>query len=205
MKQPTKPLWKKSMLQSLNLYDIMEYLYEISDNGDIYGYEREEDGESGYYQDYKEQFDELAAGAYNLHEAMCGFDMKEHWDDMVVALLGETQKVLGYDTVEADYFHMLNPWEEEWATTEATKRIERLSKHELIKCFRTVMATLVSFFDIKASHDCLTSIVEELDERGALLAQKSNDIDRLYEDLTGASEGDFDAVISNIPQRFWVE
>jgi hypothetical protein len=182
MKESKRPLWKKSMLQTLNLDDIMEYLGEISDNGDMYGYERGEQGESGYYQEYKEQFDELSAGACTLYDALRDYDMREHWDDMTVALLGETQKVLGFDVLEADYFAMLSRWDEDLAVEEAVKRIERLTKRDLIKCFRSVLAALVSFYDIKAAHDCLTSIVEELDERAAYM--KNN---------------------GQAPQRAWVE
>ncbi len=54
MKQPDVPLWRKSMLQHLDLDDILKTLYEIAENGDPFGYES---SESGYYQDYKEQFD----------------------------------------------------------------------------------------------------------------------------------------------------
>ena len=49
------------------------------------------------------------------------------------------------------------------------KRIERLSKRDIISCFRKVMTTLILFFDIKTAHDCLTAIVEELDERAAAM------------------------------------
>ena len=156
------------MLQSLNLYDIMEYLNEIMDNGDMYGYERKHENESGYYQEYKEQFDELSAGAYTLYEALQAWDVSENWDAMTVSLLGETQKVLGFDAAETDYYGMLS-YQEDWAIEEATKRIERLTKRDIIKCFRKVMVTLVSFFDIKSAHDCLTSIVEELDHRAAFM------------------------------------
>ena len=61
------------------------------------------------------------------------------------------------------------------------------------------------FFDIKAAHDCLVSIVEELDEKGALLEQKNEQINRLYHDLTGKSDSQFDEIIRNLPQRMWVE
>jgi len=182
MNESKRPLWKKSMLQHLNLDDILEVLDEISENGDMYGYKRDYGDEAGYYQDYKEQFDELSAGAYSLYESLLSYDTREHWDTMTVALLGETQKVLGFDSVEMDYFSMLGRWDEECAVDEAVKRIERLNKRDLIKCFRNVMVTLVLFFDIKAAHDCLTSIVQELDERAAIMQ------------LSG-----------QLPQRSWVE
>ena len=202
MKPSEKPLWKKSMLQTLNLGDIRDYLYEISENGDPFGYDRDE---SGYYQDYKELFDELSAGACRLLEALEEWDIRENWDDMTVALLGYKQKVLGYDAAEEDYYSMLNPYSEDYAVEEAVKRIERLPKREMIRIFRIVMTTLVLFYDIKAAHDCLTSIVEELDNRGAILTNKNNEINRLYEDLTGKNGEMFDSIIEQMPQRMWIE
>lgn len=65
--------------------------------------------------------------------------------------------------------------------------------------------TIVMFFDLKAAHDCLTSIVEELDEKGALLERKNDRINSLYKDLTGKSNETFDDEIRNIPPRMWVE
>jgi hypothetical protein len=61
------------------------------------------------------------------------------------------------------------------------------------------------FFDLKAAHDCLTSIVEELDERGAVLEQKNERINLLYKDLTGKNAEAFDNEIANLPPRMWVE
>lgn len=208
MNQPKTPLWKKSMLETLNYYDITEYLYEIGDNGDMYGYDREE---SGYYQEYKEQFDDLSCGAYRLYEALNEYEyyvgdysLRDIWDDMTVALLGYQKKVLGYDEAETDYYAMID-CAENWAVEEAEKRLMRFTKEQLIKSFRKVLTTLVLFFDIKAAHDCLTSIVEELDERGAILEKKNERINELYKDLTGANAAEFDSIIENIPPRMWVE
>ncbi len=209
MDQSKRPLWKKSMLETLNFSNIMEYLYEIGNNGDKYGYDCDE---GGYYLEYKEQFDELSGGAYRLEEALNEYDgytggsMSDIWDDMTVALLGYKEKVLGFDSVEEDYYSMLD-CEEDGAVEEAEKRLMRFTKEQLIKNFRKVLTALVLFFDIKAAHDCLTSIVEELDERGAILEQKNERINRLYKDLTGsgAKDEDFDKIIRGIPPRMWVE
>ena len=168
MEQSKRPLWKKSMLQTLNLHDMMDWLYEIMENGDMHGYERGEENEGGYYQEYKDQFDELSAGAYGLWETMQDSDIRDNWDDMTVALLGETHTVLGYDSAQTDYYS-IDRWTEQLAVEETVKRIERLTKRDMIRCFRKVLATLLFFFDIKASHDCLTSIVEELDDRAAMM------------------------------------
>ena len=207
MKQSERPVWKKSMLQSLNLSSIMNYLYEISENGDMYGYDG---GDDGYYQEYKELFDDLAGGASSLIDALNEYDAhnggstKDIWDEMTVALLGETQRVLGFDAVEQDYFGMID-CQENLAVEEAEKKLERLTKHDLIQYFRKVLVILVSFLDIKAAHDCLTSIVQELDEKGALLEQKNEKINQIYGDLTGKNGEQFDSLVANLPQRMWVE
>lgn len=60
VKQSKVPLWKRSMLESLNINDLKDLLWEIAEDGDSDGYENERSGEeSGYYAEYKEQFDEL--------------------------------------------------------------------------------------------------------------------------------------------------
>ena len=71
--------------------------------------------------------------------------------------------------------------------------------------FRKVLCTVVIFYDIKAAHDCLTSIVEELDERAAIMKRKDDMVNKLYEDLTGKNAEQFDEIVKNMPQRMWVE
>lgn len=173
MRQSKTPLWKKSCLKNLRYYDIMEYLDEISENGDCYGYEG---GDEGYYQEYKDQFDELAVGAYQLMEALehanSLWDYESDcsvWDDIVVSMLGPDYTVLGYDGAEYDYFAMINGYEEDAAVDAARKRLARLTKDDLIERTSQVMRILALFWDIKAAHDCLVSIVEELDDRAAIM------------------------------------
>lgn len=202
MKSSKIPIWKKSMLEKLNLTEMLDMLYEIEGNGDMYGYDYGD--AKGYYNEYKEQFDELSALAYNLREAFDEYDVSENWDDMTVVLIGDIYNVLGYDAEEIDYFHMLS-WEEEWAQNEAAKRIMRLTKQEMLALFRKVLCGIILFYDIKAAHDCLTSIVEELDDRAAIMKTKDDQINRLYEDLTGKNAEQFDALVKNLPQRMWVE
>lgn len=210
-KQSKTPLWRKSMLKKMSLSDITDMLEEIVDNGDPCGYEYGD--ESGYYAEYKDQFDELSAQAGILQEeimnAICNkyedeYEFADQWNDITVAMLGELFTVMGYDSVEMDYYGILNS-EEEWAQEEARKRLERLTKTQLLDRFAFVWKTMLLFFDLKTAHDCLTAIVEELDEKGALLEKKNEAMDRLYEDITGKAGDDFDTIINNLPQRMWVE
>lgn len=165
------PLWRRTILQCLNLDDIRENLSEISEAGDYYGYDGESMGE--YYEEYRELFNELSMGAYDLLETMAEIEESDGeafagWDDCTVALLGSTQNVLGYDTVETDYYHML-ALDQELGVREAQKRLERLTKAQLIRLFRQVMVTLVSYLDIKSAYDTLNAVVCELDNRAVAM------------------------------------
>lgn len=205
MKNKT-PMWKKSCLAAgLSWENMTEWLEEIGESGDPYGYEY--DTKSGYYNDYKELFDDLSAGAYSMYEALTDYgidSLREIWDDMTVALLGDLFTVYGYDAAECDYFRLQDGLEDR-AVSEAEKRLMRFTKQELIRNFRRVLKTIVMFLDLKCSHDCLTAVVEELDERGALLERKNERINALYTDLTGKSGEQFDEELRNLPQRMWVE
>ena len=212
MKQSKTPLYKKSCLaDSLSYENIIDWLDEVSENGDVCGYE--DSSTEGYYNEYKDQFDELAIGAGKMYDQLTEDDWTNYgdyddfpqiWNDMTVDLLGELYTVWGWNAAELDYFK-LNSVEETYAMREAEKRLMRLTKSQLISNFRRVLMTIVMFFDLKAAHDCLTSIVEELDEKGALLERKNDRINSLYKDLTGKSKETFDEEIRNIPPRMWVE
>lgn len=206
MKKPEHkcaPLWKKSMVDGLSLFQITDFLSEIMDNGDMYGYEYGD--ESEYYLEYKEQFDELAFGASELYDALCESDLRDNWDDMTVALLGPTHRVLGYDIAREDYFSMVNRYDEEFASEEAGKRIERLTKRDMMRCFQKVLTTLVLFLDIKAAHDSLCAIVEELDDRGAIIKRRLDEINRRADQVNETYDTEFDKLVASLPQRVWVE
>lgn len=38
-----------------------------------------------------------------------------------------------------------------------------------------------------------------------MTVMKNDEINRLYKDLTGANETEFDRIIVSVPQRMWVE
>lgn len=200
-----KPIWKKSMLDGLDLGSIQNELYDMSENGDCWGYDDRDEG--SYYDEFRELFNEIAAGATDLNEAIdsrCGM-MDGAWDDLTVGMLGDTQRVLGFDTVERDYYRMTEPYMEDWAQDEACKRVEHWTKREMMGNFKFVLSTLVSYLDLKAASDTMLAVVAELDYRGAILEEKTNRIDQIYSDITGKSAEQFEKELENLPQRMWVE
>lgn len=198
------PIWKKSMLDGLDLSSINSELYDMMDNGDAFGYDDRDEGT--YYDEYRELFNEIAAGADSLMEAIserCIDD--DDWNSLTVAMLGDTRRVLGFDVTERDYFSMTEPYAESWAQDEARERVLRWTKRDMMGYFRFVLATLTSYMDLKAASDTLLAVVDELDYRGAMLEAKTERIDQIYTDLTGKSAEAFENELKNIPGRMWVE
>lgn len=171
LEKSKSPMWRKSMLQYMSLDDIRENLEEIGESGDYYGYEGESLGE--YYDEYRPLFDELSAGASDLLDSILRLeeydgDSFAGWDDFTVALIGPVRKVMGYDTSQMDYFEMM-VWDENAAVQEAERRLQRLTKAQLIGMFRRIMIALVAYWDIKGSFDTLSAVVNELDSRAAIM------------------------------------
>lgn len=200
-----KPIWKKSMLDGLDLGSIQNELYDMSENGDLCGYDDRDEG--SYYDEFRELFNEIAAGATDLNEAIDNWRcmMDGAWDDLTVGMLGNTQRVLGFDTVDRDYYRMTEPYMEDWAQEEACKRVEHWTKREMMGNFKFVLSTLVSYLDLKAASDTMLAVVAELDYRGAMLEEKTNRIDQIYSDITGKSAEQFEKELENLPQRMWIE
>ena len=76
--------------------------------------------------------------------------------------------VNGYEADGIDY-RSITQFEQTLGVEEAEKRLLRLSKKELISLFRRVMTTIVCYADIKGSYDTLAAVVNELDERAAIM------------------------------------
>lgn len=184
LEKSCRPLWRKSILQGLDIATLQETLYEIGEGGDYYGYD--DDGSKGdYYEEYKPLFDELAMGAQDLQEALDRIEEYDingeciaNWDDFTVALLGGVKHPLGYDETEMDYFRMLD-CDEDAAVREAEKRLERLTKRQLVENFRQVLTLLMMYVDIKGAYDTLNAVVCELDDRAAAM-QDGKASERMY-------------------------
>lgn len=165
-------MWKHTLLQNLDYGTISDRLEEIAESGDYYGYSGPDLGE--YYEEYRPLFDELSFGATELLEGLTEYNYFTHerlanqWDDCTVALLGNVITVNGYEDDRIDY-RSITQFEQTLGVEEAEKRLLRLSKKELISLFRRVMTTIVCYADIKGSYDTLAAVVNELDERAAIM------------------------------------
>lgn len=167
-----RPIWQRTILEHLSMREIGNYLEEIAESGDCYGYQGEDRGE--YYEEYRELFDELAMGVSDLLDEISrmeeyGQSEELHWNDFTVALLGDKYKVRGYND-DRDDLCAMPPEDEDYAVKMAQKRLEKMTKADLIKAFAQVMELLMRYVDIKAAYDTLAAVVVELDNRAAMHA-----------------------------------
>ena len=214
--------YKKSILQQLNLYDIetdLEELAEVSYNV-LYAWDDDNllealDGDEEQVEEFKILMAELSSDCERLLEAI-RYGVAEHFDAFFVSLAMKDRppqyRMLGYDTVEMDYFDFLYDYEEEIAEGEAIKQLKRLTKDELLRtageCFRVVLA----YLDIREKINALGSVIEIITDENKAILDAVKSIEALYEEAekinfrpyAKATEA-LDNTLRLLPDKIWVE
>ena len=209
-----RPLWHRSCIDRLN-YDTMRE--ELSEMCEIeYEYSNSERRE-----EFEIFFSDVGGRAQNLAEEFYNYrgwfdDDLCDWNDLCVVLLGAKFRVWGYDSEEMDYFSLFQDGIDmsNWAIEKAQKRIERLTKCEIIKQFQKVMLLIVTYYDIKSAYDALAGALDFLENDGLKKSEElTQNFERLYRNLryyNGEVVRDensraFDREVETFPQRWWVE
>jgi len=127
------------------------------------------------------------------------------YDDCTVALIGNRYQVLGFDTVEEDYFRMTQ-YEQELSTSEAGKRVMRWTKSEMISKIGQCMSIALAFIDLRQRYDYLKATMDILRDENMSILQTIKDIETEYEMATDAGEWQsFNKLLSCLPDRVWLE
>ena len=181
-----------------------ETLYAFFDNNDEEMWE------------FKMLFTTLEAEAeylYNrLLELNCYEDEYQYlFDNCTVALIGDRFKVVGYDDYEEDYFS-LTSFESGLAVTEAGKRIMRMTKAEMITTIGQCLGVVISFLNIQQKYDYLKATLDIIRDENNSILQCVKEIEAAYEKANDdkfcecdKSTQEFDRLINELPDRFWVE
>ncbi len=223
--------YKRPALASLGWCDMIEYLEKMQEKVDEYRYAFESesilnalDGDSDEEQEFRFAFSDLSGKAEELLECLQEI-MKQHngywdecqwYDDHLVALMGRRYKpnpdMFGFDTYEEDYRSLTNDWEKGAAIEEATKRISRETKAELIANIGQCLGIVLAFFDLRHQYDYLKSAFDVLLGENTALLKLVDDIEEAYE---AAAEKNFlewdqttralNRLIEAMPQRAMVE
>lgn len=167
------------------------------------------DGDSDEINEFRMMFADLSAKCERLSNTLSDEYVTEHFDDFFVGSLGRSYAMVGYDTVEEDYFN-LTRFEAELAESDSGKRLMGLTKKELIAISGQCTGIMISFLDIRHSYDCLKSTLDMLRDDRTELMKNIRGIEESYkktqkDDYDYAARRNYDDLLSRLPGIVWVQ
>lgn len=215
---------KKALVNEINYDFIVETLNEIiwdCDEVKVYCKDDFEDladalGDDEEAEEFAMQFSMLSNDTDSLKCDIkeCEFnqeDFPKYFDNFFVAVKGRDYGGgLGfYDEYEGDYYG-LDIYESELAEEESRKRLQRLTKAEIIntatRCFRVFMA----FMGIYSRYQDLKTAIDIIKDRHNGFVKATKQINELYEKADeeyffGESTIKLDKMLSDLPDYVWVQ
>lgn len=135
----------------------------------------------------------------------------ECFDSFFVAV-AKDEGMIGWDSYEQDYY-VLSSFESDLAAKEAGKRLERLTKAQLIEAAGQCFKIFSSYVALRHRYDCLKAAIDILHDKNTGYIQMVKRIEELY---TAAEQGnleiwsseaakEFDRLLVCMPQEAWIQ
>ena len=209
--------YKRGALASMGFEPMELELQEIQEECDEVAWYAEDmdtlteamDGDIEEAHEFKMCFADLAGRCEQL--LRCLYDMDpQDYDDCTVALIGNRYRLVGFDSVEEDFFS-LTEFEAGLAETEAGKRLMRHTKKEMISMIGQAVGTLVAFLDLRQQYDYLKATMDILTDSNHSILKQIREIEAAYEKVGAVkypAQKDveaFDRMTALLPERMWVE
>lgn len=211
--------YKKALVNEINYEYIVNTLYDIQNDCDeikCYGscdFEELADalGDDEMAYEFDMMFSALASDCYSFLQDLQDWQVPEYFDDFFVAVKGGDYGggLIGYDTYENDYFG-IDSFESDLAENESRKRLQRLTKQEIIitatRCFRLFMA----FMGVYRRYQDLKASIDILKDRYLGFSQTIKQINELYEKANkeyfwGEHTKEFNRLLEALPYDIWVQ
>lgn len=213
--------YKKAIVDGLNLSDITDELYAISEECSNIRYFCSDDemlmaaldGDEEEAYEFQMMFCDLSAECENLLDLLTNdVYITEHFDDFFVGI-NKNYKVLGYDYFMEDYFSMTS-YCERLAESESNKRLMRLTKQELLSTAAQCFGIVCAFFNVRQKYDYLKASFDILENQNASVLQLIKEIEFAYERAEKAefsafydaeSVKQYEMLIKSLPDKVWLE
>ena len=211
--------YKKAAVSGLTLWEIREKLGEITEACDevVYWMDSDDqtlvdalDGDDEDAERFKADFAVLSADADRMNDDLYSVWEPERFDDiLVVSGIGNQrgETLMGYDTYECDYYG-IDPFLGGWAEKESTKRLERLTKKELLEQVAQTVSITFAFLgiqsryqDLKAAMDILRAQNKEYLDSVKLLNELHAQLWNEWGHMDYKVERQMDAIIQRMPQE----
>lgn len=166
--------YKRPALADLGYYNLITGLDEIAEAAnDVLCYIGEDDGSDGgllaasdgneeFANELTVAFGDIAAKAEELRDLIGGYDVyadERIYDDCTCALIGNRYDMVGYDSMQEDYYALCS-YEAELAETEAGKRLMRLTKAEMLSTIGQCMGIAMAYQDLRLQYEYLKAAMD---------------------------------------------
>ena len=226
--------YRKPAVKDMNLTDIRIQLSDIEEAcADVHWYCDSEDGwdtllnaldgddEDAW--EFKMAFADLEGQCERMRddlERVTDWDalLEDHFDLFFAGIGadGATGGMLGWDGYEEDYFGLEPGWESESAGREASEKLKRLTKDQLIDLAGQAFRIAFNFLGLRSRYDDLKAALDILREQNTALLQQVKAIEDLYDAAEAAGfakyewnrgerEKDLDRLLNALPDRAWIE
>ena len=213
--------YKKAILDEFNLESIQTELWEITEECDNIRWVEDGDertlidaldGDEEEAFEFRMMFSELSAECEHLYNILSEEYINECFDDFLAGVSdGSGMRMIGYDTYEEDYYG-LTSFEGQKGCIEAQKRLERLTKKEIIAAGNQAFRVLMCFLNIRYKYDYLKAAFDVIKGKNKALLDMVRQIEKLYDTAMSddypanrEAEKELDKIISALPQKMWVE
>lgn len=213
--------YRRSILDGYGYEQIQEEMQEIGEECDNVRYFFENgddtllnalDGEEDEAFEFKMTFSDLSAKCEELNEILYNETVSENFNDFWAASAGGCgKKMLGFDSYEEDWY-ALTGYSCDYAKEEANKRMQRLTKDELIKTAGVCFGVMTAFLHIRTLYDSLKAAFDILRNENTTFLEIIKEIEVAYNDAAAVGFDEFnragrnfDKLVSVLPDRTWIE
>ena len=215
--------YKRPMLSNMGWEQISAELDEIEEAcGTVHYFVNDEndtllaalDGDEEEEFEFRMTFSDIEGKCDMLRNAIAEVEYgdDEYFEDFfntcTTALIGNRYEVLGYDTYEEDYYSLCR-YEADLATTEAGKRLMRMTKAEMIAAIGQCVGILLSFVDLRLQYDSISAAMAILRQENTTILQTVKEIEKAYEraeeNRSWKSDKEFESLLKALPDKAWVE
>ena len=209
--------YKKAMVNNLSIWQIRNSIEKMGEEcddvaywtgGDLETLIDALDGDCDDAQQFLLDFAQLSSDLNRMWEDMNGIDDPERFDDiMVVSGIGNKPgyEMLGYDVVEEDYFG-INPYECGWAESESMKRLERLTKKQLMQQMAQTLSIVFAYIGLQSRYQDLKAAMDILRAQNKEYLDGVKRINEIYDSIHWDSRYskemyELNAIIERLPQE----
>ena len=209
--------YKKPMLPTLNMESMQNWLWDAQETCDKWAWVDDNalealmdalDGNEDDYEAYQMAFATLSNDLDRFSSDLDNSFLPEYLDDVLVAIAGNPEEeILGFDTMEGDYFGLEDSYSKKVAIQESRERLKRFKKDELIEATALAMKVSISYLALNYRLDTLSVAVNILEGMNTEIISDTKNVNDLYEKMINGdakAARDFDKVCNNLPGEAWI-